>query len=317
MNPGFNTRVPRGGYAWWYLDALSDDGRHGLTVIAFIGSVFSPYYAWARRRGQGLADPLNHCALNVALYSRPGSAPRGRWAMTERGRAAVDRSATQLGIGPSSMAWDGEALVVTVNETTVPWPRRLRGRIKLWPHALMHQSYPLDARGLHAWRPIAPCAQVEAQFSEPGLHWRGTGYLDSNRGQRPLEQDFAHWDWSRAALPQRRSAVLYDVQRTDGSALSLALAFDAKGRAAPFEPPPAVRLPATGWRMARVTRSEDAGSARVAQTLEDAPFYSRSELHTRLLGEDASAVHESLSLTRWARPVVQAMLPFRMPRRAG
>ena len=44
----FDTPVPDGGYAWWYLDALSDDGRHGLTVIAFIGSVFSPYYAWAR-----------------------------------------------------------------------------------------------------------------------------------------------------------------------------------------------------------------------------------------------------------------------------
>ena len=29
--------------AGWYVDAISDDGRHGLTIIAFIGSVFSPY----------------------------------------------------------------------------------------------------------------------------------------------------------------------------------------------------------------------------------------------------------------------------------
>ena len=63
-----------GGYAWWYVDALSDDGQHGLTLIAFIGSVFSPYYAWARRRGP--ADPQNHCALNVALYGPGGN----RWA---------------------------------------------------------------------------------------------------------------------------------------------------------------------------------------------------------------------------------------------
>ena len=41
--------VPPGGYAWWYLDAFSNDGRHGLTVIAFIGSVFSPFYFRARR----------------------------------------------------------------------------------------------------------------------------------------------------------------------------------------------------------------------------------------------------------------------------
>ena len=49
----FDAPVPHGGYAWWYVDALSDDGRHGITIIAFIGSVFSPYYAWAppaRRR---------------------------------------------------------------------------------------------------------------------------------------------------------------------------------------------------------------------------------------------------------------------------
>ncbi len=31
---------------WWYVDALSDDGQHGITLIAFIGSVFSPCYAW-------------------------------------------------------------------------------------------------------------------------------------------------------------------------------------------------------------------------------------------------------------------------------
>ena len=52
--PGaFDTPVAPGGYAWWYIDALSDDGRCGLTIIAFIGSVFSPYYALARRRAPG------------------------------------------------------------------------------------------------------------------------------------------------------------------------------------------------------------------------------------------------------------------------
>ena len=45
------------------VDAISDDGQHGLTIIAFLGSVFSPYY---KRSGRG--DPLNHSSLNVALY---------------------------------------------------------------------------------------------------------------------------------------------------------------------------------------------------------------------------------------------------------
>ena len=50
--PRFDQIIPDGGYRWWYFDALSDDGTHGLSIIAFVGSVFSPYYARARRKGQ-------------------------------------------------------------------------------------------------------------------------------------------------------------------------------------------------------------------------------------------------------------------------
>jgi carotenoid 1,2-hydratase len=84
---GFDAAVPSGGYRWWYLDGLSDDGRHGLTIIGFVGSVFSPYYALARRKGG--ADPENFCALNVALYGEGGH----RWSMTERGRRFISRDA--------------------------------------------------------------------------------------------------------------------------------------------------------------------------------------------------------------------------------
>ena len=89
MTIRFDQPVPAGGYAWWYIDAISDDGNHGLTLIAFVGSVFSPYYAWARRRaGPAGADPLNHCAVNVALYGRSGS----RWATYPRARLSRRRA---------------------------------------------------------------------------------------------------------------------------------------------------------------------------------------------------------------------------------
>ena len=84
---------------------MSDDGEHGLTVIAFLGSVFSPYYAWAR--GRGVAKPEDHVALNVALYG-----PRARWAMTERGAGSLVRDADHLVIGPSGLAWDGTTLTI-------------------------------------------------------------------------------------------------------------------------------------------------------------------------------------------------------------
>ncbi len=88
--------------------------------------MFSPFYAWSRRRGRG--DPEQHCALNVALYGRPK-----RWAMTERGRHAVYRDATQLRIGPSLLHWDGDALAIDIDEVTAPLPARIRGTVRVHP----------------------------------------------------------------------------------------------------------------------------------------------------------------------------------------
>ena len=105
------------GYAWWYLDAWSDCGRHGLTLIAMLGCVFSPWYAAARRRGA--TDPLAHSGLNLALYGAAGH----RWALTERGAADVIRGTDRLAIGPSALAWDGRDLVVQVDERCAPLPR--------------------------------------------------------------------------------------------------------------------------------------------------------------------------------------------------
>lgn len=317
MNPAFDRPVAPAGYSWWYVDALSDDGRHGITVIAFIGSVFSPYYARARRRFKDAADPLNHVALNVALYARPGeNAPTG-WAMTERGANALRRSPTRLQIGPSALDWDGQTLTIHIDEITAPWPARIQGVVRLRADAVLDQSYALDPATHHHWCPIAPCARVEVELAHPALRWRGAGYFDANTGDRPLEQDFARWDWSRAALKGGRSAVLYDVTRRDGEHTALAMAFDARGRVQHFAPPPQAALPGTRWGLVRGTRADSGTRAGVTQTLEDGPFYARSVLGTHLLGEDATAVHESLCLQRFSAGWVQCLLPFRMPRRAG
>jgi carotenoid 1,2-hydratase len=64
----------------------------------------------------------------------------------------------------------------------------------------------------------------------------------------------------------------------------------------------------------RETRSDD-GAAVIARTFEDTPFYARSLARTSLAGESLACIHESLSLDRFANPLVKLMLPFRMPRR--
>jgi carotenoid 1,2-hydratase len=278
-------------------------------VIAFLGSVFSPYYAWRRRR-DAAADPLAHCAVNVALYG-----PARRWAMTERGRGAVDRGENHLTIGPSDLTWDGDALTIRIAERSAPLGRRLRGSIRVTPKAWTAASFALDAAAQHHWCPMAPSARVELALDAPALRWSGPGYLDSNSGTAPLETGFRRWTWSRAGLADG-TAILYDVTPRDGAATSLALHIDRAGGIRHFASPPVIALPRTGWRLARETRAED-GRADVRQTLEDTPFYARSVLRSRLLGQDVTAMHESLSLERFQKGIVQAMLPFRMPRHSG
>ncbi|MGF1455439.1 MAG: carotenoid 1,2-hydratase [Alphaproteobacteria bacterium] len=293
-----------GGYVWWYLDGLSADGRHGITIIAFIGSVFSPYYFWAGRR-----DPRDHCALNVALYS-----PGGRWCMTERRRTSLDTGPRHLTIGPSGLTWDGDTLTVRIDETGAPVPLPLKGEVRLRPDALTRETFAIDGAGRHRWSPLAPRARVEVALSDPSLSWSGSGYFDTNIGDEPIADGFEYWTWSRADA-EDGAAVLYDVIRKDGSTMDLALRFDGQGGVEPFASPARAALPRTPiWRVPRETRGDDPTRTTVRRTLEDTPFYSRSMVETSILGRPLLAMHESLCCERLDTHWVRTLLPFRMPR---
>jgi carotenoid 1,2-hydratase len=274
-----------------------------------VGSVFSPYYAWANAR-RGGTDPEDHCTLNVCLYG-PGAR---RWTMTERGRSRVSRDARNFRIGPSAVRWDGEALVVEIDERSVPFGRRVRGTVRVVPDALCTFTTPLDDGGRHRWGPIAPWARVEVSLRDPSLSWRGHAYVDSNEGDEPIERPFTEWDWSRSSLADGSTAVLYDVRQKAGADRVLALRFRRSGSVEPFEPPPRQPLPRTAWRIGRTMRTDPGTEARVTHTLEDTPFYVRSVLESGLLGERVTSMHETLDVPRFASTAVRLMLPWRMPR---
>jgi len=287
---------------------MSDDGQHGITLIAFVGSVFSPYYAWARKRGR--MNPDAHCALNVAIYSKG----RGRWAMTERGQRHCARSAREFIIGPSQVRWDGDCLHIDINELSVPLPRKIQGHIKLWPQQLFDFSTPLDAASRHRWGPLAPSSRIEVNLQAPDLKWQGHAYLDSNEGDEPIDQGFHTWDWSRARKRDGSTLVYYDMQAPGQSDRALSLRFTPQARVEPIALPAVQRLPKTGWRLSRRMRSSH--GVQVHEQLEDTPFYQRALLRFEEGGESLLAFHETLSVPRLVSPVVQAMLPWRMPRRA-
>jgi carotenoid 1,2-hydratase len=286
---------------------MSDDGQFGLSLIAFVGSVFSPYYAKAIRSG-AQPNPLDHCALNVALYM-----PKTKyWAMTERPAQSVKRNQESFTIGPSSLHWDGQALHIDINEMSVPFFRRIQGRISVYPNLLFNFSTPLDENGLHFWGPIAPSSRVVVNLKHPNQSWTGHAYLDSNEGVEPIHQAFREWDWSRSHMMDNSCAVIYDCQLQNGADKLLALKFRSDGQIENFQAPDQVSLSKTGWKMDRRLRCEQ--NIHSVQQLEDTPFYQRAMIQNTLMGERVVSFHETLNAERFNSRWVQALLPWRMPR---
>ena len=310
--PGFDQAVTNNGYAWWYIDGVSDDGRHAVTVIAFIGNVFSPYYHHARRfAGAGGVPAANHCAVNVALYG-----PTRRWSMTEHGSANLAVTPDRYTLAANTLTWDGEKLVIKLDCRGALIPRRIRGRIVVEPIAMTPTPRALDHAGHHQWHPVAPDSRVKLDLSEPGLSWRGRGYLDHNRGSRALESDFIDWEWSRVNTGVA-SAIHYDTREVGGQERHYALRIDSAGHVTHVDAADWQRLPSTPiWRMPRHARSERRASTAVRHTLEDTPFYSRSAIVTQIDGRESHGVHESLSLARFENPLVRYLLRCKMPRQS-
>ncbi|MDE3081344.1 MAG: carotenoid 1,2-hydratase [Paracoccaceae bacterium] len=286
---------------------MSDDGRRAISVIAFIGTVFSPWYAWS-----GRGDPANHVCLNVTT-----AGPGGRFTMTDRGRGALRQAPGAITIGPSRMAWDGRRLVVEVDEWGAPpLVTRVRGRIVLEPAAVTGVELPLTPDGAHIWRPFAPVSRIEVDLGRPGWQWRGHGYLDANFGTRPLEDDFSQWTWGRFAAPDA-ALCQYDALRRDGASARLGMRFGADGGVEVVDLPAPSPLPRTIWGLPRQVRSDPGSQPSVLRTMLDGPFYNRSVVQARIDGATVEGVHETLDLRRYARTWVKALVATRVPRRRG
>ncbi len=309
MFPPFDQTVSADGYRWWYFDAISDDKKQALTVILFVGSVFSPYYARARRRGPAIAD--NFCALNVALYGRPA-----RWCMTERTALSTTRSPRGFSIGRSQVQHHNGQLRLEIDEWAVPLSRRVTGQITIELPNAPQAPITLEPNGAHEWQMLAPRAPVSVNFSKPRIDWRGNAYVDSNRGSVPLERSFREWHWSRAHLADDSTVIQYDLTNRDGQRHNHTYRVDQHATLSSVsdldnhQTLPAAKI----WRMPRQSRCDPGASIEQLRTLEDTPFYSRSQFETRIAGLHASCIHESLNLARFDSSWVQCLLPFRMPR---
>lgn len=275
-------------------------------MIAFIGSVFSPWYRWSGRK-----SPQDHVCINVATYGKGG-----RFTMTDRGQSALRQSGNCIEVGPSSLTWEGDRLVIRIDEIAgFPRPGRVRGIIELIPEALTDVAVNLTPDGRHGWRPFAPVARISVRLGE-GWTWDGHGYFDANFGQAALEADFDHWSWGRYPTPQG-TFCFYDATRRDGTVLAEALHFRNDGSATRFDAPPLTPFSRSLWAVRRETRADPGVLPRQVKPMLDAPFYCRSLVRTRIGGAWTTGVHEALDLTRFRVPLLMPMLAMRVPRRRG
>ncbi len=299
--------IPAGGYQWHYIDGVSDDGRSAIVIIALLGNPFSPSYARARQRGPSPA--LTFCSMNVAVYAKGASA----WALDEQSVADDGRTASGVAIGRSSMRWGKDGLTVDLDELTTPLRRRLRGKIVLHPEVQSGLEIALDEGNEHKWWPVAPLARIEVDLPSPGVRFSGHGYHDANAGNVPLETSFEHWSWSRART-EDGALLTYDLSTAAGSERSLSLRVSPQGELDNLDGTWRAPLPNTLWGIERQARVDDAHGARLQQSLEDGPFYSRALVETRLGGRPVVAVHETLAAHRLRRSWVRALVGFRMRR---
>lgn len=308
--PNFNIDVPPNGYAWWYVDGVDPNSGRAISVIAFIGSVFSPWYKWSGRR-----EPQNNVCINVATYG-----PGGRFTMTDRGRSALRQTEHSFTVGPSSLMWDPIEKTLTIHVDEISSPpiiSRVRGKIILRPRSITNVELPLTSSGSHVWRPFAPNADIEVDLEAKGWQWSGHGYFDANFGTRALEQDFNYWTWGRFPV-QSGTQCFYDLELRDGTKTMHAIDFDLHGAAVETpSAPPLRRFKNSLWAVKRETRCDENATPRQVQNLLDAPFYNRAVVQTQLNSEKSIGVFEALDLHRFRNKIITAMLAVRVPRRAG
>lgn len=296
MNSDWLQALPEapGAYRWYYADAVSGDTT--AVFIFMLGSPFSARYAARALRG---ARPLQHSAVNFALY-RGGV--RRQWVLSEYRHAEAD--ATELRIGESRLRYAADGtLEFTVCARTAPFGGLTKASLSLRPESPGLPAIPLVPGLSHTWAPVHLRAYATLRLPLLGEVLEGVGYHDTNAGASPLGTDLARWTWARTHGPEGTRVQFWlpngEQLVVEGTAASATLVRQSAA---------AVASTRTGWGLC-VPRALEVGTARLGapRLLESSPFYARLEAKA----PGAHTLAEVADFRRFRSPLIRWMAHFR------
>lgn len=277
----------RGGFAWWYLDAVNAEGD-GVTLIWSFGLPFLPGYESAARRGDGQA-PRDRPSLNVVAY-RGGREAFYLLQEYAPHDATWSEGGTRWSFGDSVLESRVEAGTREVRVSLdCPIPgtdERLRGEVRLDGVTRQPTTHAPVTLFDHDWAPRPGPARAEAALrvgDSPLLSLEGRGYHDRNGSRTSFSSlGIRHWVWGRVPLEDRELIYYLLWPTDDGPPEILALEIDEAGATVSHE----VELRLDGRRRARFGMpywehlelrrgGERWLTVRHREPVDDGPFYLR------------------------------------------
>ena len=306
-----------GGFLWWYLDLVDDDGN-GMVLIYSFGLPFLPGITAAARAGSP-ALPSETPAVNVVVY-RNGRPDFYLLQTVAPEDASWEGDRWQIG-GLSAQLTGEEQLTLTVDlDCDVPGTAdRLTGQVRLT--GPLRQSDTPGASGMHSWTPLLVAAVGEADLrcGDQQWHLRGRAYFDRNQSDRPLhELGIRRWWWFRLALPDAELIGYHLVSDEPTAPLrSLCLVVDLTGQTQTIS---SAQMEMIGHRRSlcglsypgTITISlpdHEPVTIHLAHLVDSGPFYQRFQIEAHVGGKLVRGFAEQVVPGRldqaWSRPFVR------------
>ncbi len=305
--------ITPGGFLWWYLDIIDQEGN-GLVLIWSFGLPFLPNYANSARKGIAPA-PKSRPSLVLSIYQ---NFQQECYLFQEYEEADASWESNSWTFDRTSISSTSKTLNISLHMSIPNTDLVITGDIAVEGTSRSNGSRLHDTP--HEWVPLLMPAKGQFHLQAGALKYTGTGraYHDHNSSLVPLHDlNIERWWWGRIALPDREwiwysllpkdhspridisisvtdagETEIHDVAATDLQKLSKSIFGLSAPKSFHIETP---------WKE-RVL-------VNVCSTIDDGPFYQRYMITTNTtigsgFGYAEQVVPDCVD-NNWIRPLVQ------------